>query len=212
MSTSNPFIFSQKYQWFVTSKIKPPENISGKLSSLIRGTTPHQRYQIQSYQKQIILTSVTFQFLYYFKDAPQWFIPTINCIVQQHIPPPFIRILNVYTKQRVSCPQHEGTKKIWKRPPYLHNIQQALFYGLWLWVSTKTRFGKKFITPQKLAIIIIQLTRGSSWPLSSIPEEDRTAKNLEFIARGNHVKLLCPVRVVAWVHWSCGRRSVNHIT
>jgi hypothetical protein len=56
---------------------------------------------------------------------------------------------------------------------------------------------KKNITPQKLAIIIIQLTRGSSWPLSSIPEEDRKAKNLEFIARGNHVKLLCPVRVVS---------------
>jgi len=34
--------------------------------------------------------------------------------------------------------------------------------------------------------LLAQLSRGSSWPLSPISEEDRKAKNLEFIARGNH--------------------------
>ncbi len=32
----------------------------------------------------------------------------------------------------------------------------------------------------------LQLSKGSSWPLSPISEEDRKTKNLEFIARGNH--------------------------
>jgi hypothetical protein len=121
-----------------------------------------------------------------YKDTPQWFIPTIQRIVQQQIPTP----LNVSLRFELNdASAVHNMNELRKHGNDLHtyiisNKHSFMGYG--------SEFRPQYFLEELLLhhrswpSLLSQLTKGSSWPLSPISEKDRKAKNLEFIARGNH--------------------------
>jgi hypothetical protein len=119
-------------------------------------------------------------------DSLEWFIPTLQTIINTTHTAPNAPSFKFELTQEAA----EYNMNLLQR--HNNDLQSYIIYNKGTYIS----FGSEFRSPELLEPLLLHhpnwrrfrdlLTQGSSWPLSDLSEEDRLAKNKEFIARGNH--------------------------
>jgi hypothetical protein len=132
-----------------------------------------------------ILVSKYFKYIQ-MAATPQWFLPTIH------------ELLNI----KLDTPVHPPLIFKLSQDAAIHNMNVLRAHGDSIqnlikacqesFISPGSEFRpvalleKLFMHHHNWPMIQASMTRGSTWPLTPSTKEDRVAKNIEFIAQGNH--------------------------
>jgi hypothetical protein len=119
-------------------------------------------------------------------ETPEWFLPLIKTIINTKIDPPSHPPLKFALSEEAAI---HNMNILRNHGDSIENLIQA-YPGSFLSPGSEFRpvylLEQLFMHHHNWCLIRNSLSKGSVWPLLPISDEDRMAKNIEFIARGNH--------------------------
>jgi len=125
-----------------------------------------------------------------FTDTPDWFLPTIANITNTKIDTPSHPPLMFELTERAAT---HNMNVLRSHGDSINKLIEA-YPGSFLSPGSEFRpvhlLEQLFMHHHNWMLIQKSLTMGSIWPLNPIKDDDRKAKNIEFIARGNHKSAL----------------------
>jgi hypothetical protein len=123
-------------------------------------------------------------------DTPDWFLPTIREILSVKLDTPTHPPLKFELSQAAALHDMKVLKAHGNSIQNLITTHPTSFLSPGLEFRPVELLERLFMHHHNWLLIQRSLTRGLVWPLRDIPNEDRIAKNIEFIARGNHKSAL----------------------